>query len=45
MGGTDVEAGRAILSRANIPNFRYPDLAAHAFSYMWQYSGQPARPL
>jgi acetyltransferase len=25
MGGTDVEAGRAILSRANIPNFRYPD--------------------
>jgi acetyltransferase len=38
MGGTDVEAGRAILSRANIPNFRYPDLAAHAFSYMWQYS-------
>ncbi|HEX8235689.1 MAG TPA: bifunctional acetate--CoA ligase family protein/GNAT family N-acetyltransferase [Abditibacteriaceae bacterium] len=38
MGGTNVEAGRAILSRANIPNFRYPDLAAHAFSYMWQYS-------
>jgi acetyltransferase len=38
MGGTDVEAGRAILSRANIPNFRYPDMAAHAFRYMWQYS-------
>jgi acetyltransferase len=28
----------AILNRANIPTFPYPDTAARAFNYMWQYS-------
>jgi acetyltransferase len=38
MGGPDVEAGVAILNRANIPTFAYPDRAAKAFDYMWRYS-------
>jgi len=38
MGGPDVEAGEAILNRAGIPTFRYPDTAARAFQYMWRYS-------
>jgi len=38
MGGVDVAAGEAILNRANIPTFPYPDTAARAFNYMWQYS-------
>ena len=38
MGGVDVAAGEAILKRANIPTFPYPDTAARAFNYMWQYS-------
>lgn len=38
MGGTEVEAGEAILSRAGIPTFDYPDTAARMFNYMWQYS-------
>jgi acetyltransferase len=38
MGSTDVAAGTAILNRANIPTFAYPDTAARAFQYMWQYS-------
>ena len=38
MGGVDVAAGEAILNRANIPPFPYPDTAARAFNYMWQYS-------
>jgi adenosylhomocysteine nucleosidase len=33
-----VAAGEAILNRANIPTFPYPDTAARAFNYMWQYS-------
>ena len=38
MGGIDVAAGEAILNRANIPTFPYPDTAARAFNYMWRYS-------
>ncbi len=38
MGGTDVAAGEAILSRAGIPTFPYPDTAARAFDYMWRFS-------
>lgn len=38
MGGPEVAAGTAILNRANIPTFAYPDTAARAFQYMWQYS-------
>lgn len=38
MGGADVAAGEAILNRAGIPTFPYPDTAARVFHYMWQYS-------
>jgi acetyltransferase len=38
MGGPDIEAGVAILNRAGIPTFAYPDRAARAFEYMWRYS-------
>jgi len=38
MGGADVAAGEAILNRANIPTFRYPDSAARIFTTMWRYS-------
>ncbi|MBI5649670.1 MAG: bifunctional acetate--CoA ligase family protein/GNAT family N-acetyltransferase [Chloroflexi bacterium] len=36
MGGADVEPGEAILNRAGIPTFDYPDTAARMFQYMWQ---------
>jgi acetyltransferase len=38
MGGAQVAAGEAILNRANIPTFSYPDAAVRAFQYMWRYS-------
>lgn len=38
MGGTQVEAGEAILNRAGIPTFGYPDTAARMFNYLWQYA-------
>jgi acetyltransferase len=38
MGGAEVAAGHAILSRAGVPTFRFPDAAAHAFMYMWRYT-------
>ncbi|HWR54276.1 MAG TPA: bifunctional acetate--CoA ligase family protein/GNAT family N-acetyltransferase [Bryobacteraceae bacterium] len=38
MGGVDVAAGEEILNKAGIPTFPYPDTAARAFVYMWQYS-------
>lgn len=38
LGGAGVEAGVSILSRAGIPTFEYPDVAARMFNYMWQYS-------
>ena len=38
MGAGQVEKGEDILNAANIPTFKYPDRAARAFSYLWQYS-------
>ncbi|MBI3989657.1 MAG: GNAT family N-acetyltransferase, partial [candidate division NC10 bacterium] len=38
MGGADVTAGEAILNRASIPTFPYPDTAARVFTSMWRYS-------
>ncbi len=38
MGGDDVSAGEDVLNRAGIPTFPYPDAAARAFHYLWQYS-------
>ena len=38
MGGKDVAAGVAILNKANVPTFPYPDTAARVFDYMAKYS-------
>ncbi len=38
MGGVNVAEGRRILAQAGIPAYDYPDQAARAFVYMWQYS-------
>ncbi len=38
MGGADVAGGEEILNRAGIPTFPFPDSAALAFCYMWQYA-------
>lgn len=38
MGGAEVAAGEAILNRANIPTFAYPDTAVRAFNYLWRYN-------
>lgn len=38
LGGSDIQAGETILSRAGIPTFEYPDIAARMFNYMWQYT-------
>ena len=35
-GGLEVAPGEAILNKAGIPTFEYPDDAARAFTYMWQ---------
>jgi acetyltransferase len=38
MGGNSVAEAEALLNRTGIPTFPYPDTAARAFNYMWQYS-------
>lgn len=38
LGGSEIQAGETILSRAGIPTFEYPDIAARMFNYMWQYT-------
>jgi acetyltransferase len=38
MGSGEVEEGEALLNRAGIPTFPYPDTAARVFGYMWRYS-------
>jgi acetyltransferase len=38
MGGDEVAAGEAILNRAGIPTYAYPDTAAQVFTSMYQYS-------
>lgn len=42
MGGNAVEAGENVLNAAGIPTFKYPDRAAQAFDYMWNYSANLA---
>jgi len=38
MGGPMVAEGTRLLTRAGIPMFPYPDTAAKAFTYLWQYA-------
>jgi acetyltransferase len=38
MGGAEVASGTAILNRASISTFPYPDTAAQAFNSMWRYT-------
>ena len=38
MGGNIVAAGEAILNQAGVPTFAYPDMAAVAFTAMYQYN-------
>lgn len=37
MGGSEIASGEALLNKANIPTFAYPDTAAQVFTYMWRY--------
>ena len=36
MGGQNVDQGIAILGKAGIPTFEYPDTATRVFTYMWK---------
>jgi acetyltransferase len=38
MGGDTVSEGAQLLSHAGVPAFAFPDEAARAFTYLWQYS-------
>ena len=38
IGGASVAEGAAVLDRADVPTFEYPDAAARAFCAMWRYS-------
>ena len=38
MGGVKATEGEAVLNRAGIPTFPFPDTAVRAFHYMWRYS-------
>jgi acetyltransferase len=38
MGGPEIAGGEAILNKAGIPTFSFPDTAARAFQYMWRYT-------
>jgi len=38
MGGVDVSAGDAVLTKAGIPTFADPDTAARVFTLMWRHS-------
>jgi acetyltransferase len=38
MGGSSVEHGLILLNRSGVSTFSFPDSAAQAFNYMWQYS-------
>lgn len=38
MGGAEVAGANAVLNRAGIPTFSYPDTAAQLFEYMWRYT-------
>ncbi len=43
MGGEEAAQGEAVLNRAGIPTFPFPDTAVRAFQYMWKLQLQPAR--
>jgi acetyltransferase len=52
MGGARIAAGEALLNRAGVPTFRFPEAAARAFQDMWRYTANlrdlyetPALPL
>lgn len=38
MGGKAVQSAQEILNIAGIPTFPYPDTAARAFTYMWEFA-------
>jgi len=38
MGAREIAEGEAILNRAGIPTYAFPDTAARAFAHMWRYS-------
>ena len=38
MGGELISKGESLLNSAGIPTFAYPDTAARAFDFMWQYT-------
>jgi acetyltransferase len=38
MGGASVARAEEILNAAGVPTFSFPDTAARAFAYMWNYS-------
>jgi acetyltransferase len=38
MGGLKASEGEAVLNRAGVPTFPFPDTAVRAFHYMWRYS-------
>jgi len=38
MGGDEAALGEAVLNKAGIPTFPFPDTAVRAFQYMWKYS-------
>ena len=38
MGGTSIARAEEILNASGIPTFPFPDTAARAFAYMWNYS-------
>lgn len=38
MGRQTVQPGIDVLNRCDIPTYSYPDTAARAFNYMWQYT-------
>lgn len=38
VGGASVAKAMATLDRAGIPTFKYPDSAAQAFCYLWQFT-------
>ncbi len=38
MGGEGIQAALDVLRDSNIPVFGYPDTAARAFTYMWEYA-------
>ena len=38
MGGPVVQRAKDVLNSAGIPTFEFPDTAARAFTYMWEYT-------